>query len=168
MRYFINIASFGIGGLVDRYVNQSHKWLSGKASFFLATMRASLHYKNARCRIAFDDGPLVQLPIYSVAVSNGRFFGGGMKIAPDAEIDDGRFDVVTIGDVSVVTMMRHSGKIYRGAHIGLPNVSVERARKVVAEPVDASEEVLLDVDGEAPGRLPATFELVPQAIRIQV
>jgi diacylglycerol kinase (ATP) len=167
-RYFINITSFGIGGLVDRYVNQSHKLLSGKASFFLATVRASLTYKNARCRIALDDGPVIQQPIYIVAVSNGRFFGGGMKIAPDAEMDDGQFDVVTIGDVSMMTMMRHSSKIYRGTHIGLPHVSMQRARKVVAEPVDTGDEVLLDVDGEAPGRLPATFELLPRAIRIQV
>lgn len=167
-RYFINITSFGIGGLVDRYVNQSHKLLSGKASFFLATVRASLTYRNARCRITLDDGPVIQQPIYIVAVSNGRFFGGGMKIAPDAEMDDGQFDVVTIGDVSMVTMLRHSSKIYRGTHLGLPHVSVQRARKMVAEPVDAGDEVLLDVDGEAPGRLPARFEIVPRAIRIQV
>jgi YegS/Rv2252/BmrU family lipid kinase len=167
-RYFINIASFGIGGLVDRYVNQSHKLLSGKASFFLATVRASLHYKNARCRITLDDGPAIQQPIYVVAVSNGRFFGGGMKIAPDAEMDDGQFDVVTIGDVSMMSMILHSSRIYRGTHIGLPQVAAQRARKVVAEPVDAGVEVLLDVDGEAPGRLPATFELLPRALRIQV
>ena len=101
LRHFVNIASFGISGLVDRYVNQSSKLLDGKASFYLATLRASLRYRNARCRITFDDGPVTEQAVYTAAIANGRFFGGGMKIAPEAELDDGRFDVVLIGDVSL-------------------------------------------------------------------
>jgi YegS/Rv2252/BmrU family lipid kinase len=166
VRHFVNIASFGIGGLVDRYADGSpgiKSALGGKASFLIASFRASLAYHNARCRITLDGGQPSEKRIYSCAVANGRYFGGGMMIAPQAELDDGRFDVVTIGDVSMATMLLHSPKIYRGAHVDLPFVTVERATEVRAESLD-SEEVLLDVDGEQPGRLPARFELRPRAI----
>lgn len=164
-RHFINITSFGIGGLVDRYVNQSSKSLGGRASFFLASTRASLGYRNARVRLSLDDGPAEEHVVYNVAVANGRYFGGGMHIAPDAALDDGLFDVVTIGDVGMGTMLWHAAKIYRGTHVTLPFVTVERARRVRAESV-GGEEVLLDMDGEQPGRLPATFEILPGAIQV--
>jgi diacylglycerol kinase family enzyme len=166
-RYFINITSIGIGGLVDRYVNQSSKILGGKATFYLATVRASLTYKNPRCRVTVDDGPARERPFYSIAVANGRYFGGGMMIAPDAALDDGLFDLVSIGDVGFMTMARHSRTVYEGRHVDLPFVSVERARKVVVAPLDDRPEVLLDVDGEQPGRLPATFTLLPRALLLR-
>ena len=166
-RYFINITSFGISGVVDRYVNNSSKLLGGSATFYLASVRASFNYRNARCRITLDSGPAIERAVYVVAVSNGRFFGGGMKIAPGAELDDGRFDVVTIGDVGMFTMLRHTGKLYTGAHLALPFVRVERARTLDADPVDPKDEVLLDVDGEQPGRLPARFRVLPGALQLR-
>ena len=165
LHHFVNITSFGIGGLVDRFVNQSSKAFGSKGSFFVASIRASLAYKNARVRMTLDDGAPVERTVYSVAVANGRFFGGGMKMAPDAELDDGLFDVVTIGDVGIGTMLLHTSKIYAGTHVKLPFVTATRARRVHAEST-AGEEVLLDVDGEQPGRLPATFEIVPRALRV--
>ena len=165
MRHFVNIASFGISGLVVRYVNNSSKALGGKASFLLASLRATLAYHNARVSLRLDDGEPEEQPIHLVAVANGRFFGGGMKVAPDAEYDDGRFDVVTLGDASTATMLLHGTKIYSGAHLKLPFVSVRRAVKVSAESL-LGEEVLLDVDGEQPGRLPATFELLPAPVQV--
>jgi YegS/Rv2252/BmrU family lipid kinase len=165
MRHFVNIASFGISGLVDRYVNKSSKSLGGKASFAIATLKAGVVYKNAKCRLRLDGGAPVERTINTIAVANGRFFGGGMEIAPDARLDDGRFDVVTIGDVGLFTMARHSGKIYQGTHTKLPFVTCEKASRVEAESVDGSE-VLLDVDGEQPGRLPASFEILPGALRV--
>src|SRR5256885_4652055 len=119
------------------------KSLGGKAAFFLGTVRASIAYRNARVRLVLDDGEPQERTIYSVAVANGRYFGGGMMIAPDAALDDGSFDVVTIGDVSLARMMVHTGKIYSGTHVKLPFVTVERARKVHAEST-RGEEVLLD------------------------
>ncbi len=165
VRHFINVASFGVSGEVDRCVNRSSKALGGKASFFIATIRASLGWRNARCRIRLDDGAPVEKVIYTVAVANGRYFGGGMKIAPDAQLDDGKLDVVTIGDVGFATMALKSRRVYAGTHVDLPFVTAERARKVHAESVDGRA-VFLDVDGEAPGRLPATFEVLPGALAV--
>lgn len=167
VRYFINITSFGIGGLVDRYVNQSSKALGGRISFFLASMKATWRYRNAHCRLLIDDAAPEEGRFYSVAVANGRYFGGGMMMAPEALLDDGQFDVVTIGDIRKATLLRLFSRVYQGTHLDTPKVSLRRARKIVAEPVNPEDEVLLDVDGEAPGRLPATFELLPQAIYLQ-
>lgn len=166
VRHFINVASFGVSGLVDRYVNRSGKAFGGTAAFFLASLRATLSWKNAPVRITVDDRPTEEQRIYTVAVANGRYFGGGMMVAPHAELDDGQLDIVTIGDVSTARMLLDGARIYSGGHLGLPYVSSTRARRLVAESA-TSEEVLLDVDGEQPGRLPATFEIVPLAIHIR-
>jgi YegS/Rv2252/BmrU family lipid kinase len=165
LRHFVNIASFGISGLVDRYVNQSGKALGGKVSFALASLRAGLRYQNAAVRLEVD-GAVKEGRIYTVAVANGRFFGGGMKVAPAAELDDGAFDVVTMGDMSLGDMLLHGLDIYSGKHLRHPKVSVTRARRVRAEPLGGAE-VLLDVDGEQPGRLPATFELLPGGLKVR-
>ncbi|MBI4510679.1 MAG: diacylglycerol kinase family lipid kinase [Deltaproteobacteria bacterium] len=169
-RIFVNIASFGIGGLVDRIVNSSTKALGGTVSFFLATARAALKYKNQRVRMIFDENEqdYLDMAISDVAVANGRYFGGGMHIAPRAELDDGQFDVVVLGDLTTLDFLTHGHRIYRGTHLGHPKVKFVRAKRVDAVAVDPNDEVLLDVDGEAPGALPATFTLLARALRIVV
>ncbi|MDB4967258.1 MAG: diacylglycerol kinase catalytic region [Myxococcales bacterium] len=166
VRHFINIASFGISGLVDRYVNESSKVLGGKVSFALATLKAGAAYQNASVRLTLDGGTPREGKIYNVAVANGRYFGGGMKVAPDAALDDGLFDVVTMGDFSFGDLLFRGLDIYSGKHLRNPKVSVQRARRIDAEALDGVE-VLLDVDGEAPGRLPASFEILQGALQVR-
>lgn len=165
-RAFLNIASFGISGLIVRIVNESPKWLGGTPSFLLGTLRAMTRYRNQRVRLRIDDGEPTEGEILSVAVANGRFFGGGMQIAPRAELDDGAFDVVTLA-LSSTESLRRTAHVYRGTHLGLPGVSCVRARKVVAEPAEPGEVVRVDLDGEQPGTLPATFELRPRALLLR-
>ena len=165
-RAFLNIASFGVGGLVDRLVNDTPKWIGGTPAFLLGTMRGLRRYSPQRVRITVDDKLPRETRIVNVAVANGRYFGGGMMIAPRAEIDDGAFDVVGI-ETTVRGSLRLTAKIYAGAHVGAPGVTSQRGTVVRAEPVDPSDHVLLDVDGEAPGRLPATFTIRPGAIQIR-
>src|SRR5262249_34425749 len=165
---FVNIASFGIAGLVDVIANSSSKRLGGRASFFLATVRAAARYKNQRVRLVLDGSERLELPIQNVAVANGRYFGGGMQVAPNAELDDGAFDVIAIGDVSFFEMMTSGARIYKGTHLELPKVTARRAKRVEAEPAVDGEQVLLDVDGEAPGTLPASFSIVPGALNLVV
>jgi YegS/Rv2252/BmrU family lipid kinase len=167
VRYFINIASFGIGGMIDRLVNQSSKAFGGKVSFAVATLKAGAKYKNATVRLTLDDGAVKEGKIYNVAVANGRYFGGGMKVAPDAALDDGWFDVITLGDFGFADLIFRGLDIYSGKHLKNPKVTVHRARKIEATPVDGAAEVLLDVDGEAPGRLPAKFELLAGALNVR-
>lgn len=165
--YFINVASVGIGGLVDRYANRSSKFLGGKLTFFIASLRATLKYKNAAVRVRLDDRPVREHRIYLVAVANGRYCGGSMHVAPTAFIDDGLLEVVLFGDLSFTEALEVGRVIYKGNHLALPKVSCTRARVVSIEPCDPNEHVLLDVDGETPGRLPATWTVMPRALHLR-
>ncbi|HEY4244617.1 MAG TPA: diacylglycerol kinase family protein [Kofleriaceae bacterium] len=162
-RMFANIASFGVSGVVDRLVNESGKKL-GRLSFALATARATWSYKNQRVQLTFDERDRVEATINTVAVANGRFFGGAMKVAPDAELDDGAFDVVALGDFTFGDLLTSGRRIYKGTHVSMEKVTTRRARIVEAEPIEPGAVVELDVDGECPGRLPARFEIRPGAL----
>lgn len=166
--YFINICSFGMSGLVDKIVNESSKALGGKMSFLLGVGRASLQYKNQPVRVRLDDGVALARTVNNVAVANACYYGGGMRIAPNADFGDGLFDVVIVGDLSVLEMARGIRRIYDGTHVdgSNPKIEVHRARRVHAEPALPGQVVLIDMDGEQPGRLPASFELLPGAVRI--
>jgi len=165
LRMFANIASFGVSGVVDRLVNESGKKL-GRLSFALATARATWSYKNQRVEFVFDGNvrDRVEATINTVAIANGKFFGGAMKVAPDAELDDGKFDVVAMGDFGFGDLLKSGRRLYKGTHLGMDKVSTRRARIVEASPIDPSAVVELDVDGEPLGLLPARFELMPAAL----
>jgi YegS/Rv2252/BmrU family lipid kinase len=167
-RAFINITSFGIGGLTDRIVNSSPKWMGGKAAFFLGTLRAMLVYRNMPVRVKVDGKQCLEAPIFNVALANGRYFGGGMLIAPDADPSDGLLDVVALHDLSRVQGIALAQHIYKGSHLGQPGVTVARGKVVEAEALVPSAEVLVDMDGETPGRLPLKAELAPGALRLRV
>lgn len=167
MRHFLNVASFGLGGLVDQIVARSTKVFGGRAAFYAATIRALLSYRPQQVRMKLDDANERFVRIVSVAIANGRFFGGGMKIAPRALLDDGWFDIVEIGDIGLWDFVRSSGRVRRGDHLQMPEVSAVRAKVIRAEPIDPKEVVLLDVDGEQLGMLPATFEIVPRALLLR-
>lgn len=167
-RAFLNITSFGIGGLTDRIVNASPKWLGGRASFLLGTLRALAVYQNAPVAITIDDEPFLEGPVFNVALANGRYFGGGMKIAPDADPADGLLDVVALRDLSRLRSMTIGPRVYQGTHVAQPDVTVGRGATVIAESLVAGAEVLIDMDGETPGRLPLAARVVPSALKIRL
>jgi diacylglycerol kinase family enzyme len=117
-------------------------------------------------RVRIDDGEWRTGPVYNVSIANGRYFGGGMKVAPDARLDDGALELVRMGDMGLGYLLRHGKDLYSGAHVNLDRISTARVRSVDAETTDGRE-VLLDVDGEQPGRLPARFEIVPRALSVR-
>lgn len=166
-RAFLNITSFGIGGLTDRIVNSSPKWIGGKAAFLLGTLRAMVVYKNLPVRVRVDGEVVLEAPIFNVAIANGRYFGGGMMIAPSADPSDGLLDVVSLADMSKLESALLSQHIYQGEHLGRAGVSVARGKLVEAEPLARATEVLVDMDGETPGRLPLRAELAPGALRLR-
>jgi diacylglycerol kinase family enzyme len=126
-----------------------------------------LTYDFPEIALQWDDHNAQRLKIATVCVANGPSFGGGMKIAPDAKLDDGSFDVVVIGDMKLPQMILNSHRLYTGTFLSLEKTVLIRARKVNAEPMNGRDEVLLEVDGETPGRLPASFEILPSALRIR-
>jgi YegS/Rv2252/BmrU family lipid kinase len=169
VRWFDNIASFGLSGATDRAVNQLTfaKKFGGKFAFQWGAFKALLTYRNQAVRVRIDDTFDEVVNTVTVAVCNGKYFGGGMRIAPDAEPDDGLFDVALLSDAGRIEVLSKLHLIYSGAHIRDRRVRVLRGRKVIATPARGAQEVLLDVDGEAPGRLPATFELIPRALLLR-
>jgi YegS/Rv2252/BmrU family lipid kinase len=164
-RMFANIASFGVSGVVDRLVNESGKKL-GRLSFMLATARATWAYKNQRVQMIFDGDTAgrVEATVNCVAIANGRYFGGAMMVAPNAEVDDGQFDVIAMGDFGFGDLVKSGRRLYKGTHLAMDKVTTRRARIVEAETVEPGAVVELDVDGKALGLLPARFELLPAAL----
>jgi YegS/Rv2252/BmrU family lipid kinase len=162
--YFINVASFGISGVVDQAVSRGSKYLGGRASFALASLRSLWSYRDQAVSLSLDGGPPMPLTITNVAIANGQYFGGGMRVAPRAEIDDGFFDVTVWGGFGLRDFILRSQKLYDGTHLELEGAHSFRARRVEAR---SEDKVLLDMDGEQPGLLPATFELLPRAICLQ-
>lgn len=164
VRMFANIASFGASGVVVRRVNESRKKLGGRLTFLLETGRTTWSYTNQRVQMVFDGAERVDATVNTVAVANGRYFGGGMMVAPQAELDDGAFDVISIGDLGFRELLTSGRRLYNGTHLSLDKVSRRRAKVVEVEPVDPGALIELDVDGENPGQLPARFEIVPSAL----
>ena len=166
-RAFLNITSFGLGGLTDRLVNDGPKWIGGRAAFFVGTLRAMVSYSNAPVRVRVDGEVCLEAPILNVAIANGRYFGGGMKIAPDADPSDGLFDVIALHDLSRAQGVALAHRIYQGSHVGQPGVRVARGAMVEAESLVPRAEVLIDMDGETPGRLPLIARVAKGALRIR-
>lgn len=166
-RAFVNIMSFGLAGLTDRIVEAGPKWIGGTGAFYLGAVRGLFAYRNAPVRVRVDGEVFLESRIVNVAVANGRYFGGGMKIAPEADVADGRFDVVAIGDLTRVQTLGLTSHIYQGTHIGRPNISHTRGSIVEAEPLSPNGEVLVDMDGETPGRLPLRARLAAGAIELR-
>jgi diacylglycerol kinase (ATP) len=172
-RFFLNVASFGMGGDVIRRVKEriglpagAARLLGGRLSFALAALQSTLTFEKPAVRVSLDGGRETRLAVTNFCVANARYFGGGMKIAPNAKLDDGLFDVVAVGDLSAFAILTKSYRVYLGTHLGMQDVHHALARRVEARPV-GGEEVKLEIDGELAGRLPATFEIVPGALRVR-
>jgi len=163
--YFLNISSFGVSGDVVSLVNSSRKLLGGKATFYLATLRALIGYQAPTVRLQLDEEFIGEYPVTNVLVCNGQFAGGGMHFAPTARLSDGLFDVVVIKSQTLLRTVSLSGKIYKGTHIHEEDVLTFRGSSLRAD-ITAMQSSLLDVDGEQPGILPAEFIVCPKAINL--
>ena len=170
VRLFGNVASFGLSGAAGHAVNRLTigKMFSGNFAFQWGLAKATLAYRNRRVRIQVDDVYDEVVDVTAAAVCNGQFFGSGMHVAPYAQLNDGLFDVIIAAGMGPFSLAWNIGALYKGKHFGLPYVTALRGSKITATPVDdETRHVLLDVDGETPGRLPATFEILPNAIYLR-
>jgi YegS/Rv2252/BmrU family lipid kinase len=162
--YFANIASAGMSGAIAKRANETSKAFGGKVSYFWATFSVFARWQNSEVELTVD-GEHRAAPMHDVVVANGRYFGGGMMICPEAAPDDGLFDVLTIGDLTKRDLLLTLPKTYRGTH--LPHPKAEHLRGRVVE-VDAPAPLPVELDGEQPGTTPARFEVVPRALRLRV
>lgn len=167
LRYFVNISGCGVSGLVVDVVNKGSKQLGAKLSFMLGSAKTMATYKPQHVQISIDDGPPAPAEMSLVALCNGQYFGGGMWVAPDALPDDGLFDCIVIRGGGLGFWLKHALKVYTGRHKHLPEVSIVRCRKLHVAP-GSGEKVFIDLDGEQPGLLPATWEIVPAGLDLLV
>lgn len=164
-RYFVNISSFGASGLVVDRVNHSSKVLGGRLSFLLGTVQGLVTYRHQRVRLQIDDTFDEEVSVNTVAVANARYFGGSMKMAPNALVDDGLLDIVIVEDLGLKDFLRYGMYLYQGRHGDLPNIRMLQGRQVKATPLDKTP-VLMELDGEQPGALPLSYTLLPRILRV--
>lgn len=166
-RYCINVSSFGMGGEVVKRANKSSKSLGGGISYALATLTTTLTYECPEIMLSIDESEARRWRISNVAVCNGRYFGAGMKVAPDAKLDDGLLDVIVIKGMSAARIIANARHLYAGTHINMPDVATTRATTVEASAVDERTPVRIEIDGEIVGQLPATFRVIPHALTVR-
>ena len=162
--YFANVASAGMSGAIAQRANDTSKALGGKVSYLWATFAVFARWQNSEIRVTVDDESRTGR-MHDVVVANGRTFGGGMIICPEAEPDDGLFDVLTIGDLTKGDLLATLPKTYRGRHLPHPKAELLRGTVVT---VTADAPLPVELDGEQPGTTPVRFEIVPSALRVRV
>jgi YegS/Rv2252/BmrU family lipid kinase len=162
--WFANVASAGMSGAIAQRANRTSKAFGGKASYVWATFAVFARWSNTQIEVSVD-GETRRARMHDVIVANGPFIGGGMKICPDAQMDDGLFDVLLIGDLTKRDLLLTLPKTFRGTHLPHPKAELLRGRHVH---VDAPEALPVELDGEQPGTTPVRFEVVPGALRVRV
>lgn len=165
VHYFVNVATFGIGGLIDTLVNDAPKFLGGRLSFFIGTVRALLAYKPVSVRLTADGEELGTFKINTVGLGNAQFCGGGMHLTPGAHPGDGWFEGIIIEHRPPLQLLGMTLDIYKGKHLDRDFVRTFRARTLAADLVGTGS-AYLDLDGEAPGIIPARFEILPSALNL--
>ena len=166
-RLFVNVADCGLGGEVVARVNRRPEKRGGpvgSAVFLGVSVKELMTYHNREVLLTIDQ-ETSRRRVQQVVIANGRCFGGGMRIAPDADPADGLFDVVVVGDVSRSGALRAVPRLFRGTHLALRVVEVFRGRTVAIVPADLLEPPRFDVDGEQVGRAPAEISIMPGALR---
>jgi diacylglycerol kinase (ATP) len=175
-RYFLGVASFGMsadvvarvkGGGPEWLPTKGPKWLTGRVAFGVAMLQTALKSGPTRVVVQLDDDPACHMTVANLCIANARYFGGGMKIAPDAKLTDGKFDVISIGDLGAARILANAPRLYLGAHLGMEQVGHALATKIVARPTDSDQRIEIEVDGEIPGQLPATFQILPKALHVR-
>lgn len=164
-RMFINVSSFGLGGdassLVNSWRDQIPRWIGGSVRFAGAAIAALGRYKNKDVRLLVD-GNEIRISSNFIVIANAKFAGGGMMLAPHAELDDGLMDLILTDGASRLDIVKELPRIKRGAHLQNPHVRELRGREVTLE---SDQPMAIDLDGEMVGFTPATLKIIPAAVK---
>jgi diacylglycerol kinase (ATP) len=163
-RFFINAAGVGFDAAVVKETERLPKFFGGTVPYVAGMLRTLISYRNKPVVVRVGD-EVESRRVLNVAVANGGYMGGGMHIAPQAELGDSLLDVVVIGDMGKLEVLKEFPTVYKGTHINHPKVSMKRGSSVS---IEASEPVLVYADGELLGECPASFRVVPGALHLVV
>jgi YegS/Rv2252/BmrU family lipid kinase len=165
-RFFVNVAGIGFDAEVARRANRSFRSMGGTIPYLSALVTTLFRWRNRPAQILLDERPAIETKVYLVAVGNGQFFGGGMRVAPDADPNDGLFDVVVVHDIGKIEFLRTVPRVYEGTHVTHRAVAIHRAHRV--EVRCESYPLLSQLDGEEGGVAPLVFQVVPGALDVLV
>ncbi|HEX5713396.1 MAG TPA: diacylglycerol kinase family protein [Solirubrobacterales bacterium] len=160
---FLGIASTGFDSEANRRANEA-RLLRGSLVYAYAALRTLISWKPARFTIRVDD-ERIRLSGYTIAAANSKAYGGGMYVAPDAELDDGEFDVIAIGEVGKLRFVSNLPKVFKGTHVEAEEVQVFRAQHLE---LSASKPFAVYADGEHLTDLPASLRVLPRALSVLV
>jgi diacylglycerol kinase (ATP) len=164
-RYFINVADFGLGAEVIRNISTIAPDRRGPFTYYRGLLSTMMSYRSKTVRLTLDGERRLQGEYLIGAVANGRIFGGGMIIAPQAEPDDGYFDLVLIESMKKLEILSNSRHLYSGTIARNPKVHILRAQRIK---VESSDEVHIEFDGEVGETLPAEFTIVEKALNFRI
>jgi diacylglycerol kinase (ATP) len=164
-RYFINSAGIGFDAKVAEATEQLPKYFGGTLPYLAGLIRSFLFYRNKEISFKVGDQPEQKTRILSLVVANGRYFGGGMLIAPEAKLDDNLLDIVVLGNFGKIELLQNLKKVYAGTHLSHPKVKLVKDKRIV---IQSKQSFLLHADGEILGEGPVSFSLLPKALTVLV
>ncbi len=164
-RYFANAAGLGFDAEVARRANRGPRVMGGTVTYLGSLLATLGSYRNKRVHLHIDSEPMWKDRANSVVIANGQFFGGGMKIAPEASLSDGKFSIVILGNLGKLDLIRNVPKVYDGSHASHPKVRMLPGKQIE---VTSPDRLLLQADGEVLGTAPASFTVVPGALQLIV
>jgi diacylglycerol kinase (ATP) len=165
-RWYTCVTASGFDAEANRWANTVRR-LSGTTLYVAAVLRTLAVYKPRRFRVTVDD-ETIDVDAWLVAVGNGPAYAGGMRVTPDARLDDGLLDVTIIGSMSRLTFLSNFPKVFKGTHISVRGVTTRRGAQVHLESLDVSIPMEVYADGERVGPLPGTMEAVSAALTVRV
>jgi YegS/Rv2252/BmrU family lipid kinase len=164
--FFANEASAGLSGVTVRRVGETSKRFGPRLGFIVGAVGAIIGHRPVDVAIEIDEERIYEGPVSMVVAANGGYFGAGMRVAPQAVVDDGQLEVLLVRGLSMPRLLANLPAFYLGRHLDHPKVSRHAARTLTILPKEAGAPI--DVDGEALGELPMIARVLPGALRVRV
>lgn len=163
-RYFVNSAGIGFDAATVEATERMPKYFGGTIPYLIGLFRAFLGYHNKSVTFTIGD-KTEKACVVSIVVANGRFFGGGMQVAPEAKLDDGLLDFVIVGNFGKFELLKTFPRVYKGTHLTHRKVRLEKGTAIS---IQSEQKFLLHADGELLGEGPVSFSLMPKALNLVV
>jgi diacylglycerol kinase (ATP) len=164
-RYFVNVSAGGFSGLVDEKLTPEMKKTWGPLAYLRSAAAALPELRAHRTTVSLGNAESLTLNLFDVVIANGRYVGGGMRIAPEASIDDGLLDIILMQVRAPAELALLAAQVALGNHLSSDAIVFRRAAKVT---VKSRPRMWFNVDGEIVGNKPAKFEILPRALQFVV
>ncbi|HET6861894.1 MAG TPA: YegS/Rv2252/BmrU family lipid kinase [Pyrinomonadaceae bacterium] len=167
----LNASTMGIGGETASRVAAQGKFMrrfSGEFRFLFAALGALAVWRERRVKVSVDGKQISDGPMNLVAVANALYAGGGMKLSPDARLDDGKLDVVTASGLSRSNVITELSRVHKGGHVHNPKVNITQGEIVLIETLMVQDAMLIEADGNVRGVTPVRFEVIPSALQFMI